>query len=185
MVKTAKAFTRRAALLCALTITSTAGATLVRHVDLEEQALSAEIVVVAVAREQSCAYGGNTGLIFTTTSFEVERWVKGSGGATVTSRQIGGVVGDMGQSVAGSPVFRTGNRYVLFLESGSDGVYRVVGFSQGAYPVVKSAGGKVKVMPSLASASGVELVGGSGSSVAGARPLEEFLATVRSYLGEE
>ena len=160
-------------------------ATIVRHVPLEEQAHSADAVVVAVAGNQSCSFGAGGGIIYTDTQFTVERWVKGQGGARVTSRQLGGVVGDIGQSVSGSPVFETELRYVLFLEARGDGLYRVVGFSQGAYPVVKAPGGGRRVMPRLASAAGMELVGVDRDGEMAPQPLEEFLATVRGYLGED
>ncbi len=179
----------RPALALTLLLALPAAATIVRYLPLEEQAHTAAVVVVAVAGEQNCAWGSNSALIYTDTRFRVEQWVKGRGAAeTLVARQLGGVIGDMGQSVAGTPVFRTGGRYVLFLAERGDGRYRVVGFSQGAYPVVRSVGGKQKVMPSLASAGGVELVGGVGKGGNGdgkKLPLGEFLSRIRSILGQE
>ena len=162
-----------------------ARATILRMVPLEDQARDAELVVVAVAGQKNCVWGDGQKLIFTDIDFKVERWVKGSGGESVVARRIGGVIGDIGQTVAGSPQFRTGGRYVLFLEPTEGGRYRVVGFSQGAYPVVKSFWGGSKVMPSLAAegGAGVEMIGAPGGS-AGPQPLEEFLSRVKSILGE-
>ncbi len=180
----------RPALALTLLLALPATATIVRYLPLEEQAHTAAVVVVAVAGEQNCAWGGNNALIYTDTRFRVEQWVKGRGAAeTLVARQLGGVIGDVGQSVAGTPVFRTGGRYVLFLAERGDGRYRVVGFSQGAYPVVSSEGGKRKVVSSLASAGGVELVGGGGNGGSGGNgknlPLGEFLSRIRSILGQE
>jgi hypothetical protein len=168
-------------------------ATLVRYLPLEEQAHTAAVVVVAVAGGQNCVWGSNSALIYTDTQFRVEEWVKGQdAGGNLTTRQLGGVIGEMGQRVAGTPVFRTGSRYVLFLAERGDGRYRVVGFSQGAYPVVRSVWGAKKVMPSLAAAEGTELVGipgkdGSGDEGGSGKnlPLGEFLTRIRTILGEE
>jgi hypothetical protein len=179
----------RLATLLTLLLALPVSSTLVRHLPLEEQAHTAALVVVAVAAGQNCAWGSNNDIIYTDTQFRVEEWVKGQGaGESLTSRQLGGVIGEMGQSVAGTPKFHTGNRYVLFLAERGDGRYRVVGFSQGAYPVVRSVWGTKKVMPSLAAAGGTELVRGSSSASGGHGknlPLGEFLTRIRTILGEE
>ena len=161
-----------------------ARATILAAVPLEEQAATAELVVLAVAGEQSCSWGDGQKIIYTDTHFRVERWIKGEGGDEVISRRMGGVIGDIGQSVAGSPEFKTGRRYVLFLESAGAGRYRVVGFSQGAYPVVRTIWGKSKVMPSLASAGGAEMVGVADGGAVAAQPLEQFIERVKEILGE-
>ncbi len=182
----------RLSVLLALLLALPVRATIVRHLPLEEQAHSAAVVVVAVAVGQNCAWGSDNDIIYTDTQFRVEEWVKGQGTENLVSRQLGGVIGNMGQSVAGTPVFRTGSRYVLFLADRGDNRYRVVGFSQGAYPVVRSVWGKKKMLPSLASAEGTQLVGvpgkggsGDGGGLGKELPLGEFLARIRSILGEE
>ncbi len=185
--------TIRLALPLTLLLVLPVSSTLVRYLPLEEQAHTAAIVVVAVVSGQDCVWGENNGIIYTDTRFRVEEWVKGQGaGESLTTRQLGGVIGEMGQSVAGTPKFRTGSRYVLFLAERGDGRYRVVGFSQGAYPVVRSVWGTKKVMPSLAGAGGAEFVGvpgkgGSGDGGGNGKnlPLGEFLTRIRTILGQE
>lgn len=158
--------------------------TIVRFLPLEEQAKTAQLIVVAVAVSSQSNWSADSRIIWTDTRFEVTEKVKGDVTGTVTARQIGGRVGEIAQSVSGSPQFTIGRSYVLFLEPRPDGFYRVVGFSQGCYPVVSGADGRRRVMPGLAGAGGVELVGAKESAGAGPQPLADFLAQVKSYLSQ-
>ena len=157
-------------------------ATVVLYVPLEEQAKTAEIIVVAAAGQGQSNWDAGGQLIFTDTRFEVQETVKGTVTGGVTTRQIGGTVGHIAQSVSGSPQFVSGRSYVLFLEPRPDGYYRVVGFNQGCYPVLTGRDGKRKVSPSLAGAEGVKLLGAAGAAAALPEPLADFLARVRACL---
>jgi len=159
-----------------------AGATVLRYLSLEDQCDRAEVIVVAVASSRSSSWDDNSRRIYTDTRFSVEEPVKGGVSGVITVRQLGGQVGDIGMSVAGTPVFLAGERYVLFLDKRPDGKYRVVGFSQGCYPVVGGPEGKAKVMPGMAAGPGVHLLGGQPGKAVSSRSLNEFLAQIRYRL---
>ena len=150
----------------------------------EEQCSSAGLILLATAAGQSSNWDTGHNLIFTETRFQVEEALKGSGGSTAITRHLGGRVGDIAQEIAGTPEFKIGRRYVLFLEPGPGGFYRVVGFHQGCYPVLSGKDGKERVAPRPA-AAGAEphlLGAGAAEAAAGDQALSEFLARIRNYL---
>ncbi|HUU28328.1 MAG TPA: hypothetical protein VM123_10990 [archaeon] len=159
-------------------------ATVVVYLPLERQCSDAQIIVLALAEDQVSSWDDSKRNIYTDTRFSVEKALKGSAAGTVTVRQLGGRVGDLAESVPGTPSFTVGSQYVLFLETRPDGKYRVVGFSQGCYPVVKGPDGKSRIMPQMASSSNLHIVGGEKESTVGVLSLEEFLARVRGHLGK-
>ncbi|MBN2290361.1 MAG: hypothetical protein JXQ83_13585 [Candidatus Glassbacteria bacterium] len=181
---------QRAALLwtaaaCIIWSAVPARAAVLRYLSLDDQCDQAEVIVVATAGERSSFWSENGGRIYTDTPFQVEQAVKGGVSGTVTVRQLGGQVGDVAQAVAGTPEFAAGERYVLFLEARPDGKFRVVGFSQGCYPVVEDAGGKARVMPSMAAASGAHFIDRPQGAARSTQSLAEFLARIRLRLAQE
>jgi len=167
---------------CIVWTAAAAGASILRYLSLEEQCDQAEVIVVAAATSQSSSWAENSRRIYTDTNFEVGQTVKGEVGGVITMRQLGGQVGDVAQVVAGSPVFVPGESYVLFLDPRPDGKYRVVGFSQGCYPVVTGSGGKARVMPSMAASSGAHFIDGPQGKALSTQSLEEFLGRIRYRL---
>ncbi len=159
-------------------------AAVLRYLSLEDQCERAKIIVVAHAAGQSADWDDNRLRIYTDTRFEVEQTVKGGVAGVVTVRQLGGQVGEVGMSVAGSPMLAKGGRYVLFLDRRPDGKYRVVGLSQGCYPVLTDAGGKARVLPNMAAGSGARLLGRPQGQAVSARSLDEFLARIRLRLAQ-
>jgi hypothetical protein len=162
-----------------------APAVVLKYLSLDDQCDRAEVIVVATAGSRSSFWAENNTIIYTDTRFEVEETVKGSVSGSVAVRQIGGQVGDLAQNVAGTPDFVTGERYVLFLSARADGLFRVVGFSQGCYPVVVDPGGKARVKPNLASSSGSRVLGSPSGKALSGRSLDEFLAQLRFRLNNK
>ena len=158
-------------------------ASVVRFMPFQEQVSTAGIIVVARAGSQVSSWDSQKQFIFTETTFHIEQAVKGTASGTVTLRQLGGRVGEIAQSVAGSAVIVSGRRYVLFLEQRSDGTYRVVGFNQGCYPITGTDKGKARVMTVTASAAGERLLSDKKDYVIGSMGLSEFLSRIRTHLG--
>jgi len=167
---------------CIIWTAAVAWASVMRYLSLEDQCDMAEVIVVATATSQSSSWDDNRLRIYTDTRFEVEQTVKGDVGGIIIMRQLGGQVGDIGMSVAGSPVFLEGESYVLFLDPRPDGKFRVVGFSQGCYPVVTGAGGKARVMPGMAASSGAHFIDRPQGKALSTQSLEEFLGRIRHLL---
>ncbi len=162
-----------------------ARASVMRYLSLDDQCDVAELIVVAVAKESRSHWAENSRRIYTDIRFEVEQPVKGGASGNVTVRLPGGQVGDLAQVAAGAPEFEIGGRYVLFLAVRPDGRYRVVGFSQGCYPVVAGAEGKARAMPNMASTSGAHFIDRPQGAALSTQGLEEFLARIRHRLAQK
>lgn len=169
---------------CALAASyGAARATVVRYMPLEEQVSTARVIALARAVDQRSFWDSGQNFIWTETTFEVQEGVKGAGGGTVTLRQLGGRVGEIAQAVAGTPQVVPGRQYIIFLEPRKDGSNRVVGFSQGCYPVATDNKGKARVMPRMSATGEVHYVGSGEEGEAAAQTVAEFLNRVRAHLG--
>jgi hypothetical protein len=102
-------------------------------------------------------------------------WVRGTPKSTVTLRFGGGTVDGLREEFAGVPHFAVGERRVIFAHEGTF-VSPIVGFDQGALPVVKTAAGDAVVQD--------RAHGGAGAHFAatGPVPLDDFLGRVRAQL---
>jgi hypothetical protein len=95
---------------------------------------SALVVQGRVTGVQS--YWNETGSkIFTEARVEVAEAYKGAKPGTVRVIQLGGVVGHVKMTVAGSLAWIPGEEVLLFLEPSNEGAYQVSGFSQGKFAV--------------------------------------------------
>jgi hypothetical protein len=103
--------------------------------------LSASSSVVSATGEESVSVwedsdGARAHRIVTYTLVVVDRVLDGQEpGATVWVRTLGGHVGTIAQYVDGEAVLAPGQRHLLFLDKRSDGTHRVVGMSQGQFPL--------------------------------------------------
>ncbi len=99
------------------------------------------IVVGKVDSKEARWDAGRTG-IWTHYTLTVSETLKG---AHEKSREVairGGVVGDVGQHVAGAGSLEVGSEYVLFLWKDDDGRYQLQGMAQGAFAVSEREGEK-------------------------------------------
>lgn len=149
------------ALLLLLLFPSLALATQVEALSLRQLVGSADRIVVGTVVEQEAHYD-DLDRIVTDSTIRVEDTLYGPRTETLVVRHIGGVVGELGLTVAGEAGYPEGARVLLFLrnfESGDAGrVMRPVGMSQGEMQIRSTAGGEV-VMP-----------GGAGVSVVARMP---------------
>ncbi|MDX1503203.1 MAG: hypothetical protein R3325_12655 [Thermoanaerobaculia bacterium] len=104
---------------------------------------------------------------------QIERVLKGYvAGGTVVVRVPGGIGPDgVGLKISGAPVFREGERLLLFLAPRSDGTYGVLHLMLGAFHERQSGGHRVAVR-ALSEAS--ELAPAAGEEAEGAEPLRDF-----------
>jgi hypothetical protein len=104
---------------------------------------------------------------------EVERVDKGYlPGSAVTVRVPGGVRADgLGLKIFGAPEFQVGDEPLLFLETASDGSFRILHLMLGAFHTLRSGSAVVAVQD----LSGTLRVGGAGrAEPSGVRDLESF-----------
>lgn len=170
----------------------TGRASLAGALSLEELVAEAELVVVGDCVEEAARFDDRDRIV-TDVDVRVMDQAKGETprGRLVTVRTFGGVVGDLGMRMTGAAQLPMGSRQVLFLtREGPGGRRRVVGMSQGALPVARTAAGEDVVRPGGA---GLSLVrpGPTGALVpatpalAGPTPLPIFLDAVRDLVAAQ
>jgi hypothetical protein len=152
---------RIAWVLAFLLVPAVAYATQVEALDLRQLVAGSDRIVVGTVIAQEAHYD-DLDRIVTDSTIRVEETLHGPASETVVVRHIGGVVGEVGLSVAGESAYTDGARTLLFLRtfvSGDVGpVMRPVGMSQGEMPIVPGASGEL-VMP-----------GGAGVSIVSRAP---------------
>lgn len=127
--------------LLSLAIASVAQATTMLEQDVAALTKSSAVVVRAKVLASQARWTSDHARIVTDTELEVlEAW-KGAPAARVVVMQPGGIVGELGQKVAGAARFTVGEEVVLFLEPRGDR-FTVAGMSQGAFHVERSSDGK-------------------------------------------
>ncbi|WP_437932831.1 hypothetical protein [Sorangium sp. So ce341] len=107
------------------------------QLSLDELVAAASYVVVATATEQHSRWEelGGAERIVTYTRLSIDRTVAGQPDADVWVRTLGGVVGDVGQHVAGDAQLRIGAQAMIFVSRTSSALV-VSGLAQGHYPIV-------------------------------------------------
>jgi len=113
------------------------------------------VVAEAVERESKWEQVGDSKRIVTYTKLEVDDDILGRAPTTVWVRTLGGVVGKIGQQVAGEARFELGRRSLVFLAQSPRGIHVVAGAAQGHYPAIADdpdadeAPIRLRVSPSL------------------------------------
>jgi hypothetical protein len=112
------------------------------------ESLSSEVIVGTV-EDTRASWDRDHRIIETRVRIRVERRLKGPGAAVVHVVVPGGVVGDVGMSVPGTPVFRAGERVLLLAEPKGrrPGEIRPVGLFQGKLEVKRDERGEDVVEP--------------------------------------
>ena len=137
-----KKFTILGAILCVVAVFGTdARATTALAISMEEQVASARAIVIG--RCQKIESRSLDGTIVTYITLDVREVLKGrvSTGSLVV-RQPGGLVGENGQWIYGSPRFDVGRDAAIFLASNGDGAYVVDGMFLGNFFLEKGADGR-------------------------------------------
>src|SRR5438045_752453 len=82
------------------------------------------------------------GAIWTESVLRVEKVIKGTVGAEITIREIGGIVGDRITHIFGAPVYTPGERALVFLAPHPAGGYRTVDLYVGKFSEERSLDGR-------------------------------------------
>lgn len=121
--------------LLALTATLTNATTLSR---MSFDALAQQASAVARLRCLGSEYRWDRGELWTDTRFELIEASKGALPAVLTVRTIGGVSGHVHSRVDGVPIFRAGEEVYLFLWERPGEPYRVFGWAQGTFRILRN-----------------------------------------------
>ena len=135
-------------ILALLIVVHSVTATSVLEPTLDELVSRAEQIfvgrVVAVRSNVVTSRVGRS--IVTDVTFAIERTLKGSTYAERSLEFLGGTVGDETLRVAGMPMFRVGDRDVLFVSEAGRPVSPIVGFMYGRFRITRDAGRGVDVV---------------------------------------
>ena len=142
---------------CSLILGTHPGYATMLKMSVEDLARQADTIVVGTVARQESAWDTQHTAIYTDVTVVVERVLAGTSVDTVTLRIAGGTVGGMGMRTSNDPVFRDGERVIVFLDTTAV-PSSVVGMQQGKFTVKD------------------DLVTQADETVS----LEEFMATVRS-----
>jgi len=162
-------------------IVSQAHATQVIYRTPNQMGSDASLVVQGTVSAVRSYWNQERSKIFTEATISVAATHKGTSQGVVRVTQLGGVVGNVRMSVAGSLQWQNGEEVILFLEGFDGASYQVFGFSQGKFEVERNQdNGEAFVRrPDV---EGLEMVGAptaSGASRATSRAakvrLDDFL----------
>ena len=159
------------AVLCLAALPAAASTFL--HMSTRELVTQADALVRGrvVALESFWSESGR--LIVTEATIEVEQTILGEAPATVTVRTAGGRVGDVIVEAHGFPSFEQDEHVLLYLEDSEDGTYRVLGYQQGQFRVVRRLDGVTLAVPMVE--DGVRFLTAAGQ--AGPEPRSVELGT--------
>jgi hypothetical protein len=119
-----------------------AWATTLVALDLTALSRSADSIVQGKVSRVEARMSKDGGRISTHVTVDVSDSLKGQGGAaTVEIVQPGGIVGDIGQKVAGTAHLKEGDEIVAFLERRGPKNFLLVGMAQGCFRVERSSDG--------------------------------------------
>lgn len=121
----------------ALMVTLTASATTVMHMEVEDMAPMAAVVLIGEVNQVQASWNAEKTKIHTRVLISPTEVLKGDKGlGTVLVKTIGGQVGNTVAEVSGAPKFVVGERVLVFLEPRKDGDgYLTLGFYQGKFKV--------------------------------------------------
>jgi hypothetical protein len=163
-----------AVLVGVLMAISPARATTMVSMSMEQLTQASSDIVQAHVVSQVSEWNATHTQIVTITTFEVSQTLKGNASSNIQIRQLGGTVGHLTQTIMGDVTFRPQGEYILFLEPAEGSNYRVVGMSQGAYPVYTDGTSReARVILPLNQTQLQSILGGGGNPV-GTVPLAGF-----------
>ena len=177
------------ALGAAITLAPTAHATVMVEIPLEDLVRDADAIVLGTVERVGVRLqmdpDGQGMDPHTITVVRVSEWLKGSGNDLVTIDELGGVMGEMGLRIDGTPEYRPNQRVVVFLHR-VDGRLRTLQMAQGAFEVLPGVPGTPSIVQRDLEAIGLaRWTEGQMSVEHGGRSamrLDDFLAFVRATL---
>lgn len=146
------------------------------------------VVTTVTARRADWEFYGNSRLIVTTVTLEVEQTLKGSAPRTLQVEVLGGTIGDETQRLSHTPEFRVRDRDVLFLNGHPHAVSPLVGSDRGRFRVItESASGVARVVTAgyrpVRALAEIGVAGlGPARSLSEALSLSDFVNLVRDRI---
>lgn len=174
------------ALMIAVTLASSAGATVLVPAEFREVVAGSHLIVVGRVVDVRAEWADGRRRIDSYVTVEVASTIKGHAAGTVTFLVPGGQIGRYRSVTIGAPVFAPGDEAVLFLDSTDSTIPYVFGLNQGVYRVRRDApsGDRIVVPPALLARGAAPEVVRRGSPERRPLLLDAFTAQVRAVLDE-
>lgn len=166
--------------LCALLIAPAVEATVVLPADLSELVRASRAIVHGRVVAMTATWADGRRRIDTLVTVEVEAYLKGDLGETVTIRVPGGQIGRYRSVMIGAPTFHEGDEVVLFLNTQGAAIPYVLGLSQGVFRVVTDAStsDRLVIPPPLVTGADVQPIR-RGDPARRPQPIDRFSDQVR------
>jgi hypothetical protein len=119
-------------------------------------------------------------IIVTEAMVKVEDLVFGNAPSVVVVRTAGGEVDGYYIEAHGFPVFKVGERVLLYLEPERDGHQRVTGYQQGQYRIVRDKAGVEQAVPTFEDAGGLVGADGRPAGLQKTLPLDALKDSIRA-----
>lgn len=168
-----------------LTASVPANAATVEAMTLEEMAQRADFIFVGRAVDSRADWNVQRTRIYTYTTFQVERFIKGgtgggSGEEQVTLRLWGGELGPMRSIVPGTPQFASGEEVLLFCVGSGARIPTLLGLALGKFTLTRDDAGETMLKRDI---SGLVLANyRTNSQPAGTPPTRYRLSEVESRI---
>jgi len=173
------------AALMVLTLSAAVRATVLLPAEFREIVGDSQIIAYGRVLEAVPELSEDRKRIETIVTFEVETYLKGGPGDTLTFRVPGGQVGRYRSITVGAPVFETGTEAVLFLRRRDGGLPYVFGLNQGVFRVQRDERtARRMVMPPLVARRETAERVTRGAVSRQPMALEAFGAEVRAVMTE-
>ncbi len=153
----------------------------VEAMTLEEMARRADMIFIGRSVGSRADWNAQHTRIYTHTSFEVERFLKGGAGErSMTIRLWGGQLGPLRSVVPGTPDFTNGEQVLLFCVGSGARVLTLLGLALGKFTLTESDAGERILKRDI---SGLILVNYRTDSIeAGSPPTRYLLSEVESRI---
>ena len=152
-----------------------------RALDLPALVEGADIIIVGRAVEAETAWNPEHTRIYTHTTFTVEESLKGEQQDTLVIETLGGIAEGLGMIVPGMPVFRPGERDVIFVTTGRQtGTHRVLGWAQGRFRIQRET--KTRQESLSRKLVGISLLSRLDPTLKSIRYLDELQEAIRQLL---
>jgi hypothetical protein len=165
------------AVLLGLWLALPAGATTLVRMSLSQLVQASSTIVEGQVVGRTTRLNASHTRIYTDTTVQLEKALKGQPPSTLTVEQPGGTIGNIHVRVPGTAFLRPQTQYILFLEpvAGSSTTYHMVGMLQGAFRVYKDRNSaQRRVLLPLGALS----TGSSSTTIAQSPALGEFQMTI-------
>lgn len=169
--------------LIVLLLPAAARATVIVPADLGELAHDARAIALGRVAAVDGRWTDDRHTVETIVTLAVDRYLKGSLGATLHFRVPGGDLGRYRTIVVGAPAFAVDQRVVVFLGATGPMIPYILGFNQGVYRVVAGDDGTAVVTPpaNLPSTATTRVIRGDLARTP--MPLADFETKVRALAG--